>query len=344
MNYLRFILVLAVLVGIVFLWGRFLGVSHRQYQKIKVYVENQIEQKAVVHKVGPDGMAPQFVVFFAHGFLGFNSFSGQDSWNEFVHRMAPGLRGMSYLVYHPGFIQTKDVQTFSQESDVYQARLHLEFLIDKVQGKGVSKTLQGHAVSGLPILCVGHSNGSATLLSLFSYHKNLAYNVRGLVLLAPYADLSAVSTMAKVGRWAGDLFARIGFNLLYAPSYNPFGSSPLQQVKNGDFASTLPTLIVSNRNDRVVYFKNRELLAQAFGQQKKYSKTVQFLDMETGGHNWAWKRSVVHKNTQVRKNIKSKKLTFRLGLKHCKYLTYLQRVDRMRFQKAIAAFVRKYIV
>jgi hypothetical protein len=133
-------------------------------------------------------------------------------------------------------------------------------------------------------------------------------------------------------------------SLFYAPSYNPFGSSPLQLVESGAYPSQLPTLIVSNRNDRIVFFKNRELLAQAFATQKKYATTVQFLDLQTGGHNWGWKRVSVPSSQHVDKKNRNKKAVVRLTGKHRKYLTYLRGVDRMKLRHAMAIFIKKYIV
>jgi predicted esterase len=320
--------------------------QNRQYKKIKNYADAQMIDPGSVHKIGSERIPPQFVVLFLHGFLGFNKFSGQDSWNEYAHKMVPGLDGLSYLVYHPGLIQTKDVQSFAQDSDVYQAKLHLSFLADKVsQPKGLT-LIGNYDVSGLPIVCVGHSNGGSTLISLLSQHHLLAKKIKGAVLLAPYADLSAVSTIEKTGRWIGDVLARIGAKMLFAPSYNPFGNSPVLHASLGNFPKDLPLLIVSNRNDRVVYFKNRELLSRAFTSHEKYKNTVQFLDLDTGGHNWGWRRiSMPSLGCFMKKTtLTSVKPIVRISQKTHKYATYLRYLDRVKFKNTILSFIKKNIV
>lgn len=344
-NYQSFFLVTAFIFLVIGL--HVVCFSHdRQYKKIKNYADAQMIASGSVHKIGSERIPPQFVVLFLHGFLGFNKFSGQDSWNEYAHKMVPGLDGLSYLVYHPGLIQTKDVQSFAQDSDVYQAKLHLSFLADKVAQPKGSSVIGNYDISGLPILCVGHSNGGSTLISLLSEHHALAKKIKGAVLLAPYADLSAVSTIEKTGRLIGDVFARIGARMLFAPSYNPFGSSPVLNVALGKFPKELPLLIVSNRNDRVVSFKNRELLSRAFTSHEKYKNTVQFLDLDTGGHNWGWRRiSMPTVGFSMKKSTStSVKPVVRITQKSHKYLTYLRYADRVQFKNTILSFIKKNIV
>ena len=304
------------------------------------HTRQQWERPASVHKVEmTPGAEPEFVIVFIHGFLGFGSFNEFDSWNEFVHKIVPALHGRNYVVYHPGLLQTKDVQSFAQDSDVKQAAFHIQRVIDEIKKDSTESSVGGYSISGLPLLCVGHSNGASTLVSLMSQHPEIAENVDGLLLLSPYADLREASTLARVNK-VSSLVAGFGAKLFFAPQYSPSKKTPEMYVKEGLFPHLVPTLFVNNRNDHIVPFKNRHLFALAFDSHHKYEQSVRFLDLDTGGHNWGWRRvklSCVHcgNGTAHTHGTFDQKMASKVR----KYRYYLRSDDREAFQKAINEFL-----
>ena len=330
------------LVGIIIVALLFFGLSGKLFVShvgLEAYAQQQWGKKSSVHKMGPVGKKPEFVVLFVHGFLGFGAFNEYDSWNEFVHKMSPVLDGKSYVVYHPGLRQTKDVQSFAQDYDVHQVRFHLNKVVAEVKKNPDESSLGGYSVSGLPIVGIGHSNGASTFLALTSRSHDDAKKLAGLMLLSPYADLTEASVFAKLKRWTSSWLVGKSTQLFFAPQYSPSKRSPLEYVEHGLFPDFLPTLFVNNRNDHVVPFKNRQLFSEAFQKNSKYAKTVTFIDLTTGGHNWAWKRvklACAHcgegcdkaKHTDVQKN----------AHKLRKYKYYLRSDDRDILKNAVDTF------
>lgn len=267
--------------------GWFASADKKTWQE---HAQTQWEQKSAVHcvQVTP-GAKPDFIVVFVHGFLGFRPFDAYDSWNEVAHKIVPALHGRNYVVYHPGLLQTKDVQSFAQGTDIDQVAFHVKKVITEIEKDADESSVGGYSVSGLPLVLVGHSNGASTLISWLSQHHSVAQHVKGVVLLAPYADLREASTLAHVSQVSSTV-AGFGVKLFYAPRYSPTETTPAEYVQKGLFPVDLPTLVVSNVNDRVVPFKNRNIFAQAFARHPKYKDSVVFLDLQTGGHNWGWRQ------------------------------------------------------
>jgi len=323
----------------------FVGFWYPKKTNTTSYVQQQWERPSAVHKIEiSPGASPEFVIVFIHGFLGFGAFNEFDAWNEFVHKIVPALHGRNYIVYHPGLLQTKDVQSFAQDSDVRQAALHIKKVIEEIAKNDYESSVGGYSVAGLPLVCVGHSNGASTLISLMSQHHEIAKEVDGMVLLSPYADFRQASTLAQVSRYS-PVVAGVGAKLLYAPQYSPTKKTPEDYVRAGLFPDDLPALFVNNRNDRIVPFKNRDLFAVAFDKNQKYEQTVRFLDLDTGGHNWGWRRvklSCVHCGDGVAHSHGD--FDKKLASKVRKYRYYLRSDDREALQKAINEFLDQKVL
>lgn len=305
----------------------------------------QWEKPSSVHRVeSTPGADPEFVLVFIHGFLGFGSFNEFDSWNECAHKIVPALQGRNYVVYHPGLLQTKDVQSFAQDSDVQQVAFHLRHVIGEIKKDSDESSLGGYSVSGLPLLCVGHSNGASTLVCLMSQHPEIAKDIDGLLLLSPYADLRQASTLARVSK-VSSLVAGFGAKVFFAPQYSPTKKSPEKYVKDGQFPEYLPTLFVNNRNDHIVPFKNRHLFALAFDAHQKYEPSVRFLDLDTGGHNWGWRRVKLSCEHCKSGNAHSHGTpNQKMAAKVRKYRYYLRSDDRQALQKAINEFLDQKVL
>jgi pimeloyl-ACP methyl ester carboxylesterase len=311
-------------------------------QELKAYAQKQWESPASVHKVGPSD--PKFVVLFVHGFLGFEEFGWQNGWNEYVGRFVPALQGLSYVVYHPGLNQSKDYQSFAQGLDIYQVQQHLEKVIQEVDKSPEKSSLGGHSVSRLPIVCVGHSNGAATLVSLVSQDSLLVNRISSLILLAPYADLREASTLAKIKKTlpAGEFIAGKGMRLLYAPMYDSSELAPVDYVTSGKFPIDLPALFIYSHNDHVVPFKNSTLFKNAFTQNSMYAAGLaQILALHSGGHAWVWKRvRMTHKEID-KKNLPEDVKKHERRIKH---QSYLSPQDRSELSAAVHNFIKKYVL
>jgi len=276
--------------------------------------------------------------------LGFEEFGWQNSWNEYVGRFVPALQGLSYVVYHPGLNQSKEYQSFAQHLDVYQVQQHLEKVIEEVDKPAERSSLGGYSVSHLPVVCVGHSNGAATLVVLASQHSLLVNRISSLILLAPYADLREASTLAKIKKTlpAGEFIAGSGMRLLYAPTYDSSQPSPVDYVTAGKFPVDLPALFIYSHNDHVVPFKNSTLFKNAFAKNSMYAAGLaQIVELHSGGHAWAWKRvRMTHKEIDK----KSLPEDVKKHEKRIKHQSYLSPQDRSELSAAMQNFIKKYVL
>ena len=342
----RFLAMVVVVIAATILFAATPMSRHKQQKQreLRKYAERQFDNSAAVHKIGPAGVPPKFVILFVHGFLGFDEFSFEHGWNEYVGRFVPALQGLSYVVYHPGLNQTKSYQSFAQGFDVYQAQQHLEKVIEEVDKSPSASSLGGYSISGLPIMCMGHSNGAATLVSLMSQHPLLAQRVQGLVVWAPYADIREASTLAKIKSLPGGTFiAGNGMRLLYAPMYDSAQSSPVGFVHDEKFPDDLPTLFIYSHNDHVVPIKNCELFKAAFQALPRYAekKLVSTIEMHSGGHNWMWQRVQLTHAKADKSKLSSEQ---RQHVKKIKHQSYLSMHDRSALSAALHNFIKKYVL
>lgn len=337
--------IIVVLIAVSMLFATSPMVRHKQKQReLRKYAQRQWESPAAVHREGLVGSSPKFVVLFIHGFLGFEEFGWENGWNEYVGRFVPALQGLSYVVYHPGLNQTKDYQSFAQSLDVYQVRQHLEKVIEEVDKPSEESSLGGHSVAGLPILCIGHSNGAATLVSLVSQHPSLAQRIQSLVVWAPYADIREASTLARIKSLPGGSFiAGNGMRLLYAPMYDAAHPTPVDHVRTKKFPEDLPTLFIYSHNDHVVPFKNCELFKTAFAAHLgcEQSGLVSMLEMHSGGHNWMWQR-VQLMHTKIDKSTLTEEQ--RNHAKRIKHESYLRFQDRSLLSATLHNFIKKHLL
>lgn len=213
----------------------------------------------------------QFILFYAHGYMG--PIRANPTLVEFA--FAPierALKDFTFRVCNPALDGRRRFQSFAQGYDVYQVERHLERLIEE------RNSLFPH----LPIICVSHSNGAATLLVALCRNPSLQKNIAGVVFLAPYADMMEVARVKRVADYlGGPSTARKALNALVAPNYDATKMTPLEYVQKGHYSDALPTLLAHPRNDGVVPYKNFELLKSAF--QKK-DKQVKFLELEKDSH------------------------------------------------------------
>lgn len=348
MRFYKFLTIFLIL-GLVFIPGSsyFFNFSSAnsadKHAVLQKYVQNQWESPAAFHKIGPDGAAPQFVVFFAHGFLSFDDQGWENSWNEYVNRFVPALEGLSYVVYHPGFKQTKEYQSFAQDLDVYEIQLHLEKLIGVVDGSDDSKKIQDVSLVGLPLLCVGHSNGASSLIVTLSSHHKIAEHVKGLVLLAPYADIREASTLGKISALpGGGVIAGRGMRLFFAPMYDDSLPAPVEYIRKGKWPAHLPAIFIASHNDHVVPHKNFELFKRAFDDKKMISKgLITMLDLQTGGHNWIWRRVRIPGTAIDKKSLTDEQ---RKQAKLIKHQSYLSLNDRLEVGSALQKFVKQHVL
>jgi hypothetical protein len=218
-----------------------------------------------------DAGSEQFILFYAHGYLG--PIRVHPLIVEFAFApLERALQDFTYRVCNPVLDSRRQYQSFAQGYDVYQIEQHLTRLIEK----------RNKCCPGLPVICISHSNGASTLLVALCRNPFLQQNIAGVIFMAPYADMMEVARVKLVSEiLGGKQTARKALKALVAPNYDASKMTPLEYVQKGFYSHTLPTLLAHPKNDRVVPYKNFELLRAAF--QAK-DKQVQFLELERDTH------------------------------------------------------------
>lgn len=230
----------------------------RRLVQIKEFAEDQWQdtfpQRYLRTRVNmKEGDLPQFIVFFAHGYrpkapgLGY-------AGARFRDLMAPFLKGFRYVVFHPSLSVGPAVTTFAQDHDIFQVKYHLDKVLE------LTKNAES-PYFGLPVVCVGHSNGASTLLAMCGAHAELAESLKSLVLFAPYADVRQASFLGKI--------THQGIRNT-VPHFSGFGYdvsklAPIDYIKKHKFPKGLPVFLVHALDDpHVRYQPNYTSLVAAF--------------------------------------------------------------------------------
>ena len=216
---------------------------------------------------------PQFLVLFVHGCKPYAPYTYAKNRAHAV--LVPFLQDYSYTIFHPRLTLDPFFVTFAQQDDIDQVIFHLKKIITLTQDPS-SRYFK------LPIMCTGHSNGAATLISLFATHPNTASAVAATLLIAPYAEIlnSAIVNQAK--EYPGGLLTSQLYLKTVAPWHDLSSPSPLQLAQSS-YPRTLPTLLIGSKDDwHVPHQDNYEKLDTVFKSHQK-SNYESFL-MTTGEH------------------------------------------------------------
>jgi hypothetical protein len=218
---------------------------------------------------------PQFIVFFAHGYRPFLP-SFQYAKDRFLQYVAPFLRSFKYLAYHPLLKVGPKYTAFAQGSDVEQVKYHLDQVLAMTDNPE-------SPLFNLPIIVAGHSNGSATIISLLGLHPELKDRIAGLLLFAPYADIRKTGFLQKIG--SGAVVSRL---VNRAPNaigmrYDSSKKAPISYVLEG-FFPRLPVFLVHCKNDPLIPFSKNFLAFQKAFAQPQYADTFQGFAFERGAH------------------------------------------------------------
>lgn len=208
----------------------------------------------------------QAIFFYSHGYPGNRKITVSDAGLAFCP-LESAFRNFIYRVCNPGLDYSKKFMSFAQGYDVYQVDQHLVRLINQ----------RNKHCPNVHIICIAHSNGASTLISALCKNPYLAQHVEGVILLAPYADITEVSRVKRVSRWGGDRVARRMLKFMAAPNYDNAAPSPVQLVEQGNYPEKIPTLLVHSPLDSLVTYNNFEMFEKAF--QIK-NRNVAFLSLK----------------------------------------------------------------
>ena len=212
------------------------------------------------------------IIFYVHGYMG--PIKGTPWYSHYAFcPLESSLRNFRYVVCNPGLDGRKKYMSFAQGFDAYQVEKHLERLVFECSKKNIQ----------VPIICIGHSNGASTLISVLCNNHKLSSQVSGIILLAPYADLAEAVVCQKVPSFLGGrAIACKAIKLLLASKYNLTIPSPVQRVEKGMYPLNVPTLLAHSKADLLLPYNNFEMLKTAF---EIKNKNVQFLSLTKDSHS-----------------------------------------------------------
>lgn len=241
---------------------------------------------------------PEFVLFFAHGYR--PKTTGYDySREKALTMVAPFLRSFRYVMYHPLFSVGPAYTTFGQKDDIEQLKFHLDRIIALTKDSS-SDFYQ------LPIVCVGHSNGAATLISLFGTYPELAKNVSMALLFAAYADVRKTKFFHTLSQKILGVhvsnFGPRGAGLLY----NSKEKAPIDFIQQELFPKGLPVFLVHAKDDPYVpLVSNFTLLSRAF-RTHGYEEWLELCAFDRGGHGNFLMKSTKEDRQKLRDSLKKR--------------------------------------
>jgi|GEM_PF-2201692 len=240
---------------------------------------------------------PDFILFFAHGYRPKTSGYGYAK-EKAVAMVAPFLRSFRYVMYHPLLSVGPAYTTFAQKDDIDQVKFHLDRVVALVSDPE-------SAYYNLPIICVGHSNGAATLIALLGTYPDFAKNISVAVLFAPYADVRKTRFFHNIsekptGSRVADAGPRISGIM-----YDPKQKSPIDFVNNELFPRELPTFLVHAEDDAYIPLaSNFTVFANAF-KKHNYEDHVHLFAFERGGHGGFLAKSQKEDRKKLRSSLKT---------------------------------------
>lgn len=245
------------------------GRSEKLHGDLDRYIQSQWKNHGAVwlpEKCGDINL----IIFYVHGFMPFRATDKTSYY--FFSPLKACLSDVCYSLCTPGLDGSRKFLSFAQGFDTYQVEEHLQRLLQK----------RAEICPNTPVLCIGHSNGAATLTALLCSNHSLARQVNGVILLGGYADVTHASLMATWPEWlGGKITARKIMRLLLAPNHDGMVVSPVACVEKGYYPQGLPTLLVHSRKDGIVPYTNFEMLKVAF---EAHNPLVQFLTVGKERH------------------------------------------------------------
>ena len=230
-----------------------------------------------------DQEKPSFIVVFFHGYR-----PGFPGWKYALgrqqHILAPFLKDFKYLAYHPTLGVGPALTTFAQDHDVFQVKFHIDKVLELVKNADSE-------CFGLPVLCVGHSNGAATLLATFGAHPELAQKVKGLVLFAPYSDVRNALFLGREKYQAIGDRVRNTMPIISGIGYKKDKLAPIDYIKNGSFPYRFPFFLIHCKDDPHVTFDANFLPLQSAFRAMGYGLGAHFHPFEKGRHGSFSKKS-----------------------------------------------------
>ena len=239
---------------------------------------------------------PEFILFFAHGYRPKTSGYGYPR-EKATGMIAPFLRSFRYVMYHPLLSVGPAYTTFAQKDDIDQLKFHFDRVVALVRDPQ-------SVYFGLPIVCVGHSNGASTFISLFGTYPEVAKSISLAVLFAPYADVRKTKyfhtiSEKKVGSYLSKAGVR-GAGVMYDPKQK----APIDFIKNNLFPRDLPVFLVHAQDDPYIpLVSNFTIFSRAF-RAHGYEPWLHLFAFENGGHGQFLLRSKKEDRQKLRDSLR----------------------------------------
>jgi predicted esterase len=156
--------------------------------------------------------------------------------------------------YAPGNIFGRRFNSFAQRWDIYQAEQNLRKII-ALKKNNQKKTI-----------VFAHCNGASTLIALLFQKPELADELAGIVLYAPYADIADYQIVSRY-------LPRILYNkplvkrciqASIAPNYSCSVKSPVEWIASKSVRKDLPIILVHSDDDPVVPINHSDEIFAAF--------------------------------------------------------------------------------
>ena len=178
---------------------------------------------------------------------------------------------LSFKYFSPGFRNTRRFNSFAQKWDVYQVKNHIEHIL-RLKIDSTKKTV-----------VFAHCNGASALISALFLHPELAEKISGVVLFAPYSEISEVGGCVNYLQRAirSKTAIKRVIQSTIAPNYSCSAKSPLELIKTGTVRKDLPIILVHSLDDELVPMKNFHAIKNAF----KVQNYTQFYGLQRSEGN-----------------------------------------------------------
>lgn len=158
-----------------------------------------------------------------------------------------------YRFFAPAFKCRRRFISYAQKWDIFQCKKNLEAIFALKENDQV-KTI-----------VFAQCNGASTLIAtLFSYPE-LANKIAGIILFAPYDDISEVGNAQKIPKqlYSKTIIKR-SFQAVCAPNYSPRQPTPCQLIATKTVRADLPIVLVHAADDHIIPSSEYEKIRDCF--------------------------------------------------------------------------------
>lgn len=196
------------------------------------------------------------VVFFG-GWATKDSYPNPWQANLYLEKVLPFNQdtiSREVKIYAPGNKNGRRFNSFAQRWDIYQIE------------KNLLKIMSLKTNTSKKTLVFAHCNGASALIALLFQKPELADQLAGIVLYAPYADIAdyeIISGYLPRCLYHKALVKRC-IQASYAPNYSCNAKSPVEWIATGSVRKDLPIILIHSDDDKVVPMNHCDQISTAF--------------------------------------------------------------------------------